>query len=265
MTEIIGILNVTRDSFSDGGAFLDTDVAVEHAFTMVAQGASIVDVGAESTHPDSEDVPTEDEIRRLTPIVERLVAEGVRVSVDTWKPAVMRHVLGLGVHFVNDVTALADPAAAEAVRDSRARLILMHSTAQQARARQEEIRGAGMVDAILGFFRERLLSLEEVGVARERVVIDPGMGFFLSADPGPSLSVLKHIDRLKALERPLCVSTSRKSFIGGVLDRPVDQRGAGTLATELFAWRQGVDYIRTHDVRALSDAMRMLEAVDEAD
>ena len=283
MIQLIGILNVTRDSFSDGGRFLDPEAALEHARQLVADGADIIDVGAESTHPDAEDVPAEVEIERLTPVIERLKADDVRVSVDTHKPAVMRQVLALGADLINDVTALCDPEAVAAVRDSDARLVIMHSRASGARAERRMATPPSrltwpldkrpchspetIVDEIVAFFERRVAELTAAGIARERLILDPGMGFFLSPFPEDSLAVLRELERIVALGLPVCVSTSRKSFIGSVLGgegtpRPVAQRGAGTLATEVWAARHGAAYIRTHDVRALHNALTMLTAIE---
>ena len=264
--QILGILNITRDSFSDGGRYLQPDRALAYAHRLIADGAKFIDVGAESTHPDAEDVSAEEELARLTPVIAALRADGVRVSVDTHKPEVMRAVLTLGTELINDVTALRDPAAVAAVRDSSARIILMHSISAGARAERRDADTPNMVEQILAFFRCRIAELETAGIARERLILDPGMGLFLGRDPAASLIVLQNLDRLAALRLPLCVSTSRKSFIGAVLaapgaPRPVDQRGAGTLATELWAAQHGVEYIRTHDVRALRDALTMWRAI----
>lgn len=262
MTEILGIVNVTRDSFSDGGHYLDPAAALEHAHGLVAGGAALVDVGAVSTHPDSEEVSESEELRRLEPVVGELVGSGLRVSVDTWRPAVMCRMAELGVEFINDVRALAEPGAVEATRDTACKLILMHSTSSAGRAVRAEVGAEGVLERIEGFFRERLAQLTGAGISAERVVIDPGMGFFLSSEPAPSLAVLRAIPRLKGLGRPLLVSTSRKSFLGSLVDRPVGERGPATLASELYAWRAGADYIRTHDPRALADAIRVTEAID---
>jgi dihydropteroate synthase type 2 len=269
MTEILGILNLTRDSFSDGGSFLEPDAAVAHARRLVADGADVVDLGAESTHPDSEDVSAEEEIARLTPVIEALRAEGVCTSVDTYKPAVMRHVLALGVDYINDITALRDPQSIAAVRDSDARLILMHSRSAAARAERAEADPATIVDDIIRFFDDRIATLTAAGIARHRLILDPGMGFFLGSNPEVSLAVLWDLGRLRRLNQPILISTSRKSFIGAVLDtaeapRPVAERAAGTLATEIWAVQHGVAYVRTHDARALRDALKMLAAVDHA-
>lgn len=262
-TRILGIVNLTRDSFSDGGRFLDPDAAVAQARQLAADGADVIDLGAESTHPDSEDVPADVEIARLTPVIEKLKANDIRVSVDTCKPAVIRRVLPLGVDYINDITALRDRESIEAVRSSTVKLIIVHSRALTARADRVETDPATIVDDIIRFFEQRVVELEQAGIARDRLIIDPGMGFFLGSNPEVSLAVLRDLERLQTLDLPILVSTSRKSFIGALLGspdapRPVEQRGAATLATEIWAAQQGASYIRTHDVRALRDALRLL-------
>lgn len=262
---VLGILNVTRDSFSDGGRFLAPAAAIAHARQLVADGADFVDIGAESTHPDSENVPAEAEIARLAPIVDALIADGIAVSVDTYKPAVMRAALERGVGIINDVTGLRDPENVAAVVDSNARVIIMHSTAQSARAERRAVAADTIVGRVIEFFAERVASLVAAGIARERLILDPGMGFFLGTDPEVSLAVLRAIPRLREQGLPICISTSRKSFVGALLSdvapRPVAQRGAGTLATELWAAHAGAEFIRTHDVRALRDAEKIWKAI----
>ena len=267
-SHILGILNITRDSFSDGGRYLDPDAALWHARRMLADGADVIDVGAESTNPDAEGVPAEEEIARLTPVVAALKADGARVSVDTHKAEVMRHVLALGADYINDVSALRDPDAVNAVRDSDAKLIIMHSTASRARAERVEIDATAIVDRIIAFFQMRMKELNAAGIARERLILDPGMGFFLGSNPATSTAVLRDLPRIAALGCPVLVSTSRKSFIGALLGsanqpRPVDQRAAGTLATELWSAQHGAAYIRTHDVRALRDALNLWRALEK--
>ncbi|MFQ5806214.1 MAG: dihydropteroate synthase [Phycisphaerae bacterium] len=264
---ILGIVNVTRDSFSDGGKFLDPAAAVAHARQLLADGADIIDIGAESTHPDAEDVPADVEIARLVPVIERLNADGVRVSVDTCKPAVIREALRLGADFINDITALRDPDSVAAVRDSDAKLIIMHSWAPAARAQRRAADPATILDEIICFFQERIAALVADGLARERLILDPGMGFFLGSNPEASLVVLRDLGRLRVLDLPILISTSRKSFIGALLGgaetpRPVAERGAGTLATELWAAQHGAAYIRTHDACALHDALTILAALN---
>ncbi|MBP9024967.1 MAG: dihydropteroate synthase [Phycisphaerae bacterium] len=268
--QILGILNVTSDSFSDGGRFLDTADAVAHGRQLIADGADIIDIGAQSTNPDAEYVTAQQELERLTPVVEQLRADGIRISVDTFRPQVMRAMVAGGAEFINDVTALRDPEAVAAVRDCGARVILMHSTAAAARAERADVSPAGMVDRILAFFERRLAELEAAGIERQRLIIDPGMGLFLSRDPQASLAVLRELPRLARFGTPILVSTSRKGFIGDLLARggqraPAAQRGAGTLATELWAVLHGAAYIRTHEPRPLREALRVWRAIERAD
>ncbi|MGD8451103.1 MAG: dihydropteroate synthase [Phycisphaerae bacterium] len=269
MTRILGILNITRDSFSDGGRYLTPDAAWQHAQRLIADGADAIDIGAESTHPDAEDVDADEELARLTPVLTQLKVAGVAVSVDTCKPAVMRGVLKLGADYINDVAGLGTLEAVDAVRDSDARLILMHSTARGTRAERVAVDPATIVERIVAFFADRLESLERASIDRRRVILDPGMGFFLGDRPEASLAVLCDIDRLKSLGCPVLISTSRKSFIGALLGtddqpRPVAERGAGTLATELWAAAHGADYLRTHNVRALRDALAIWQALERS-
>lgn len=272
MTRIMGIVNLTRDSFSDGGLLVDgtgrVDVgaAIRRARALAADGADVIDIGAESSHPDAEDVSADEEIDRLTPVVTALVASGLAVSVDTWKPRVMAAMVRLGVSFINDITGLGDPGAVAAVGDSAVRVIVMHSRCGAARASadagESDADPAGVPGRIVEFFRRRIGELASAGLDRGRLILDPGMGYFLGRTAEPSLAVLRELPRLRALGLPVCVSTSRKSFIGEVLGRAVAERGAGTLATELWAARAGADYIRTHDVRALRDGLRMTAAIE---
>lgn len=291
MTRIVGIVNITRDSFSDGGRFLDPQAAVAHARELHAAGADVIELGAESTHPQAEEVPASVEIERLAPVIAALRGSGIALSVDTYKPQVMRSVLAMGAGMINDVTALRDPAAVAAVRDSACKLVLMHArrgAAGSARAQGGEADPRTIVEEIVAFFRRRIAELAAAGIDRGRLILDPGMGLFLGSNPEASLAVLRGLPALLSLGWPVLVSTSRKSFIGAVLGRadagrgqgqaalgrvaggqrspavrPVEARGAGTLATEIWAALQGVHYIRTHDVAALRDALSMLAALRE--
>ena len=254
-TAILGILNVTTDSYSDGGQFLDPQVALAHGLRLAAEGAAMVDVGAQSSHPDAADVPVDVQVERLAPVVAGLVTRGVRVSVDTHQPEVASAALRLGAHAINDITALRDEGMLELLARSRCSVILMHSTSSAARAERVRPDESDWIARLLAFFRERIAACEQAGIARERLVLDPGMGFFLSRDPGPSFEVLRRVGELRALGLPLCLGVSRKSFLGVRTVRGVQERGPATLAAELWCAEQGVDWIRTHDVRALSDAL----------
>jgi dihydropteroate synthase type 2 len=264
--KILGIVNLTRDSFSDGGRFLDTQAALAHAAALRAAGADVLDLGAESTHPDAEDVSADEELERLLPVIRALHADGVTISVDTYKPVVMEAVLAEGAAYINDVSGLRDPASVAVLRDSEARIILMHSTAHQARAERRDVPADEIVPRIIAFFRQRIAELADAGIEPARLILDPGMGFFLGSTPEPSLAVLRELPALLELGHDVCISTSRKSFLGTVsggqdAPRPVDQRGPATLASELWAATQGAGYIRTHDVAALHDAWRIWNSI----
>jgi dihydropteroate synthase type 2 len=244
-TSILGIVNVTRDSFSDGGRFLDPQAALEQARRLVAQGADVIDLGAESTHPDAESVPAEVEIERLTPIVQALRADGVAISIDTYKPLVMRAMLDLGVQYINDVTGVRSAESAAVLRDADVRVIVMHSRSSAARAERRPVDPATIVDEILAFLRQRLDTLTDAGIDVGRLILDPGMGLFLGNDARASLTVLAELPRIVALGPPVLVSTSRKGFIGEVLgsggaSRPAAERLYGTLVTEILAVQRGV-------------------------
>jgi len=260
---IFGIVNVTRDSFSDGGRFLAPEAACAHAEQLRRAGADVLDLGAESTHPDSEDVAADEELRRLEPVVGALVAEGATVSVDTTKAAVMRAVLDLGATWLNDVNGFRDEAAIQVAADApeAVRFVVMFSRAQGPRADRRAHGARGLLDELRAFFDERRAAFAAAGVAADRVVFDPGMGFFLGRDAAPSLTVLRHLAALSDSHGPLLVSASRKSFLGEVTGSPVAQRGAASLAAELWAARSGAAFVRTHDVQALRDALAVESAI----
>ncbi len=267
MVGIFGIVNVTRDSFSDGGRFLAGDRALAHAEALLAAGADVLDLGAESTHPDAEDVPAAVEIERLEPLVRTLVARGATVSIDTCKPAVIAHLAALGATFWNDVNGLRDRdalATAAALPES-VRLVVMFSRSSSARAARV---GGGDPDPITifaeirAFFAERIAAAQAAGIDRERLVLDPGMGFFLGSTPAPSLHVLRHLAALREFDLPLLVSVSRKSFLGALTGAAVQDRGPATLAAELHAVRHGAAFVRTHDVAALRGALAVQAAIE---
>ncbi|MBL8753518.1 MAG: dihydropteroate synthase [Planctomycetes bacterium] len=264
MVRIFGIVNLTRDSFSDGGRFLAPEAAIAAAERLLADGADVVDLGAESTHPDAEDVPADEELRRLLPVVRHLVRAGAEVSIDSCKPTVLRALLDEGIAWWNDVDGCRSPAAIDVVRVAtayRLRFCVMFARNTGPRAGRPEAGTAGLLDEFAAFARERIATFAAAGIGRERLVLDPGMGFFLGRAAAPSLHVLHHLPRLEAEFGPLLVSVSRKSFVGEVTGAPVDGRGAGTLAAELHAARSHVHAIRTHDVRALRHGMAIERAI----
>ncbi len=260
MVFVFGIVNVTRDSFSDGGRFLSVDAAVRQAERLVADGADVIDLGAESTHPDAEDVSADQELARLHPVVTALLDRGVQLSIDTNKPAVMAAMAAHGVAWLNDVAGFRSEAAVAVAAQCRARLVVMFARNEQARASRATGPAADLLAEALAFFADRIAALTAAGVDRERIVLDPGMGFFLGPGSAPSVAMLRQLPALRQFDLPVLVSVSRKSFLGeltgraGAVAAPLE-RGAATLAAELFAAQQGVDWIRTHDVRALRDAL----------
>jgi dihydropteroate synthase type 2 len=266
MVSIFGILNITRDSFSDGGCWLRPEDALAHARRLLEGGASVVDVGAESTHPDSEDVSESEEIDRLEPVVTALVEQGVEVSVDTFKPGVMAAASRFGAGWLNDVAGFRSEESVAAAAESQARLVCMFARSHGGRAVRRGSRsddGVGLVvDEAERFFVERLETLTRAGVAEERIVLDPGMGFFLGPRLQDSIAMMQGLAQLERLGRPLLVSVSRKSFLGELTGRSVGERGAATLAAELWLSARGVGYIRTHDPAALSDGIKVWRALE---
>jgi len=259
---ILGVVNVTPDSFSDGGRYLKPEAAIAHARALVAEGADAIDVGAASSNPDSEPVLAAEEIRRLSPVVEALRSDRVPVSIDSFSTSVQAWALERNVDYLNDIQGFDDPSLYPALARASCRLILMHSIQRRGKATREERSASQVIEAIGAFFAERIARLESASIARTRMILDPGMGFFLGSNPEPSVAVLRGLRGLR--ERfglPVLVSVSRKSFLGSLTGREAGDRGPATLAAELFAASQGVDYIRTHDVGALRDALRVTRAL----
>lgn len=263
MVGIFGILNLTRDSFSDGGRHQTLEQAMAHAEGLLHGGAEVVDVGAESTHPDAEDVPASTEIARLVPVVEALVARGHPVSIDTRKPEVMAALAPRGVAWLNDVDGFRAEAALAAAANAPAsiRFVVMFHRNASSRAERRDLGTDELLAEFEAFVQERRAAFAAVGVSRSRLVFDPGMGFFLGRTAAPSLHVLRHLPRLCASCGPLLVSVSRKSFLGEVTGRPVGERAAATLAAELWTARAGVAYVRTHDPAALRDGLAVEAAI----
>ena len=264
MTSLAGIVNVTTDSFSDGGRFISSEAAIAHGQLLLDAGADWLDLGAESSNPKGQAVSAQVEWERLAPVIHHFVARGVKLSVDTHKPEVMTRALAEGVAMVNDVNSLRTPGALEAVaKHPAAQVVLMFARNEGPRAEVKEQPYATLILEMREFFKERLRILAAAGIERSRVLLDPGMGFFLGATPEPSLFALKYLAELKTLGCRLYVCTSRKSFIGAVLGgRPPSERGIGTLATELWAVNAGVDFIRTHDVGPLREALTVWKAIE---
>lgn len=263
---IFGIVNVTQDSFSDGGRYLDPAAALAHARALAAAGAQVVDLGASASNVDAKPVAPEEEIRRLEPLISALKADPARVSVDSFLPEVQRFAIARGVDFLNDIQGFPDPSFYPELAAARSRLVVMHAVQGRGRAQRRELSPDQVWDLICGFFSQRIAALERAGVARGRIVIDPGMGFFLSSRPEASLHVLARLGELKrAFGLPVLVSVSRKSFLRAITGRATaGELGAATLAAELYAAEHGADYIRTHDPSALADALRVMAALRDA-
>jgi dihydropteroate synthase type 2 len=258
---LLGILNITEDSFSDGGRFLDPEAALAQARAL-ARDADAIDLGAASSKPDAIPVPPEVEIARLAPVVAMLKREGAAVSVDTFAPEVQRWALTQGVDYLNDVRGFPDERLYPELAASSVKLIAMFSVEGVGPATRLRVPAEELFGRICAFFEKRTAALTAAGVARERIVLDPGMGLFLGSHPDASFTVLRSIADLKrAFDLPVLISVSRKSFLRKLVDRQVAEIGPATLAAELYAVRQGADYIRTHEPKALRDALKVLETL----
>jgi len=256
---LMGVVNVTPDSFSDGGRFLDPDAAIAHGLELVEQGADILDVGGESTRPGAEEVSAEEERARVEPVVRGLAAAGHTVSIDTSKPAVAEAALDAGASIVNDVTALrGDPGIGGLCAERGAGLVLMHMRGDP-RTMQEEPRYEDVVGEVKAFLAERLEVAVGAGVAAERIWLDPGIGFGKTLEH--NLELLRRLGELRELGRPLVVGTSRKSFIGKLDGSEVGDRIGGTIASSVLAAAEGAAVLRVHDVAAMADALKVADAI----
>jgi dihydropteroate synthase type 2 len=259
---LIGIVNMTVDSFSDGGLYLSPEKAVAHAQELRSQGADVIDLGPAASHPQSSPVTAAEERERLFPVMARLVAEDIPVSVDSFLPETQRFALAHGALYLNDIQGFPCDDLYPLLAGSDCKLIVMHSIQRRGPATVVATDPAKVQAGIDRFFDERLTRLQAAGIPPERLIIDPGLGFFLGSNAEPSIAVLSRIRRLK--ERfglPVLVSPSRKSFLRTITGRDIAHIGPATLAAEVYAAWQGVDYIRTHDVAALRDALTLLDAV----
>lgn len=260
LPRLMGIVNVTPDSFSDGGRYLDPDRAVAHALELIQQGADFLDVGGESTRPGSQRVPLEEELRRVIPVIERLAAKTtVPISVDTSKAEVARQALSAGALIVNDVTGLEGDAAMLGVcAGSEAGVVCMHMQGTP-ETMQDHPSYGDVVAEVAEYLRQRLAALERGGIPAERVVVDPGIGFGKTARH--NLQILSHVARFRELGRPLLIGHSRKRFLKALLGRPVEEAAAGTLGVSLALAAQSAEILRVHDVGAVRDALVAWQAV----
>jgi dihydropteroate synthase len=257
--KLMGVVNVTPDSFSDGGLYLDAGAAIAHGLELAAAGARILDVGGESTRPGAEPVDQEEELRRVVPVIQGLVAAGSRISIDTSKAAVAAAALEAGAEIVNDVTALrGDPEMASLCAERGATVVLMHMLGEP-RTMQDDPRYEDVVTDVKTFLAERLEVAVAAGIAEERVWLDPGVGFGKTA--AHNMELLRRLGELRELGRPLVVGTSRKSFIGKVDGSPADQRLGGTIASSVLAAAEGADVLRVHDVAEMRQALAVAAAI----
>jgi len=258
---VMGIVNVTPDSFFDGGRFVQTDAAIAHGLELIRQGADLLDVGGESTRPGSQPIALDEELQRVVPVVTALAQQtAVPISVDTSKAEVAVACLQAGAHLVNDVTGLTGaPHMAEVVRDFGAGVIVMHMQGTPA-TMQIAPRYDDVVTDIASFFGERLQSLTALGIPLEAIALDPGIGF--GKTRGHNITLLAQLAKFRELGRPVCLGVSRKGFLGNLLERPLEERLAGSLATAAYALAQdAVQILRVHDVAQTRDLVRVWEVL----
>jgi dihydropteroate synthase len=263
-TLVMGVVNVTPDSFSDGGRFLDADAAVGHALVLVEDGADVVDVGGESTRPGSDPVTVEEERARVVPVIERLAAAhpALPISIDTRKPEVAEAALGAGACIVNDVSGGRSEGMFEVVREAGAGMVLMHMLGEP-KTMQEAPRYDDVVADVKEYLRERIEAAEFAGIPAEALCVDPGIGFGKNLEH--NLALLRGLGALTDLGRPVLVGPSRKRFIGTILDLPEDERVEGTAGAVAWAVAQGANLVRVHDVKQIVRVVRVVDAIVRAE
>ncbi len=258
-TRVMGVLNVTPDSFSDGGLFFDPDAAVHRGLEMVDQGTDLIDVGGESTRPGSDPVPAEEEWRRVGPVIQTLGRKvDVPLSIDTMKPEVARKAIQAGAAIVNDVSGMRDPAMVRTVAEAKSGVVVMHMRGNP-KTMQEHTEYADVLGEVIGFLADRMAALEAAGVASPDIAIDPGIGFGKSLDH--NLALMRGLGELAALGHPVVVGLSRKSFIGNLGGGEKGERLPASLAAAALAVSRGAQVVRAHDVVETVRAMRVVDAL----
>lgn len=261
MPAVMGVLNVTPDSFSDGGRYTAVDEAVSQALRMIDEGAAIIDIGGESTRPGALPVDEAEELRRVIPVIERLVTEvEVIISIDTMKPAVMREACRAGASLINDVNALRAAGAIEATLETEAAVCLMHMQGEPRRM-QENPHYENVITDVADFLEQRLQACKQAGIAENRIALDPGFGFGKTL--AHNLQLLAQLEKLTSLGCPLLVGVSRKSMFAALLDVPPTERVHGGVAAAAIAVAQGAKIIRSHDVRATVHAVKVAAAIQQ--
>ncbi len=256
---VMGVVNITPDSFSDGGKFLNRDAAVTHALRLAEEGAAIIDIGGESTRPGASPVGTEEELRRVIPVIEQLAGKTTAIiSIDTSKPEVMRAAADAGAGLINDVRALREPGAMQAAADTRCAVCLMHMLGEP-RTMQESPQYGDVVAEVSAFLEERVREARNSGIAEERIAIDPGFGFGKTV--AHNLEILRRLRELTRSARPVLVGLSRKSMLKSLLGRGPDERLHGSVALAVMAVLNGARIVRAHDVAATVDAIKTVMAV----
>lgn len=262
-TKIFGIVNITTDSFSDGGLYLETDKAIAHAIQLAEDGADVIDLGAASSNPHTSPVSVEKEIARLSPVINALKEKGIKISIDSFKLEVQKFCIEQGVDYINDIQGFPFPEFYPDLAKSNCKLIVMHSVQRLGTATIVETNPEEVFDSMMNFFEERINALIKAGISKNRLILDPGMGFFLGSNPETSVLILKRFDEIKEkFGLPVMIAVSRKSFLSKITGSDAKSRLAPTLAAEIFAYKKGADYLRTHDVKSLSESQIILNILD---
>ena len=256
---VMGIVNVTPDSFSDGGRHLLRDAAIAHAHQLISEGADILDIGGESTRPGAQAVGVQEELDRVLPVIEGMRGAGVPLSIDTFKAEVMHAAIAAGASLVNDINALQQPGALEAVAASDAAICLMHKQGKP-QTMQLEPTYQDVLHEVMDFLRKRVAIAEAAGIARERILVDPGFGFGKTLVH--NLTLLRQLDKFAELGLPLLAGLSRKSMLGMITGQDVSQRLAASVAAALIAVQRGAHIVRVHDVRETVDVLKVWQAVN---
>lgn len=255
-TLIMGVLNATPDSFSDGGLFIDADEAVEHARQMIGDGADIIDIGGESTRPGSEPISDEEELARVEPIIKKLAEADVPLSIDTYKPFVARKCIEIGAHIINDITGLKNQAMIGLASELKVPVVVMHMKGEPKNMQQNPYYG-DVVKEIKDFLRDKILKAKNAGI--KDIIVDPGIGFGKTTEH--NLQILRRLNEFSELGCPIMVGPSRKSFIGNITGLKVDERLEGTLASAAIAAMNGANIVRAHDVKACKRAVQIADAI----